>query len=130
MNADKAVTATFTELPLVCYALTLGHTGSGTTPTASPANSTGCSAGEYAAGQTINLSGAAPDSGWQIASWYGTGNNTSTGNTNSLTMPASVHAAGVSYSEIPVGNYALQFDGTNDYVTFGSASGLNARTSQ
>ncbi len=58
-----------------CFTLTLGHTGNGTTPTASPANSTGCSVGQYVAGELINLSGATPDSGWQIASWYGTSNN-------------------------------------------------------
>ena len=128
MNAAKEVTVTFTELPLVCYALTLGHTGNGTTPTATPPNSTGCSASQYIAGEAISLSGAAPDSGWQIANWYGTGNNSSTGNTNSLTMPAGTLSAGVNYSEIPAGNNALQFDGTNDHVTFGAAPTLGLTT--
>lgn len=80
-----------------CYALTLGHTGSGDDPVASPANSTGCAAGTYHYGESINLSGAAADLGWGIASWYGTGNNASTANTNSLVMPAGAHAAGVNY---------------------------------
>ncbi|NLF11903.1 MAG: hypothetical protein GX597_08945 [Anaerolineaceae bacterium] len=80
-----------------CYALTLGHTGSGDDPVASPANSTGCAAGTYHYGESINLSGAAADLGWGIASWYGTDNNASTANTNSLVMPASAHAAGVNY---------------------------------
>ena len=105
----------------VCYALTLGHTGNGTTPTASPTNSNGCSAGQYVAGEAISLSGAAADSGWQIASWYGTSNDSSTGNTNSLIMPAGALSAGVNYSEMAVGNYALQFDGSTQYATFGTA---------
>ena len=88
--------------PPTCYALTLGHTGNGTTPTASPANSTGCGANEYVAGETINLSGAAPDSGWQIDGWYGTGNDASTADTNSLSMPASAHQAGVDYVEAQI----------------------------
>ena len=80
-----------------CYALTLNHTGNGSNPTASPANSTGCSAGQYLAGATINLSGAVADSGWHIASWTGTTNNSSTASTNAVTMPASAHTAGVNY---------------------------------
>lgn len=46
------------------------------------------SATSNAAGATVRLSGAAPDSGWQISSWTGTSNNSSTADTNSLTMPA------------------------------------------
>ncbi len=90
-----------TDGATACYPLTLGHTGNGTTPTALPANSTGCSAGQYVAGELINLSGATPDSGWKIDSWYGTSNNTSTASTNSLTMPASALSAGVNYTVIP-----------------------------
>jgi hypothetical protein len=84
-----------------CYALTLGHTGNGSDPTASPLNSTGCTAGQYVAGENISLSGAVPDSGWQISGWTGTANNSSTASTNSLIMPAGAHSAGVSYTEIP-----------------------------
>jgi len=82
---------------IVCYALTLGHSGSGTAPVADLANSTGCPTGEYVAGETINLSGATPDLGWGIAGWYGTDNDGSRADTNVLTMPASAHAAGVNY---------------------------------
>ena len=81
--------------PPVCYALTVGHTGEGTTPSASPANSTGCSAGEYVAGEAITLTGAVPDTGWQIDSWYGTNGG------NTFNMPASGHSAGVNYTETP-----------------------------
>ncbi len=90
-----------TDGATACYPLTLGHTGNGATPTASPTNSTGCSAGQYVVGETVNLSGATPDTGWQIDSWYGTSNNTSTASTNSLSMPASALSAGVNYTVIP-----------------------------
>ena len=80
-----------------CYALTLSHTGQGSDPVATPANSTGCSAGQYVSGEAIALSGAVPTSGWQISSWTGTSNDSSTASTNSVTMPASVHTAAVNY---------------------------------
>lgn len=35
-------------------------------------------AASYLSDEAINLSGAVPNSGWQIASWYGTSNNSST----------------------------------------------------
>ena len=84
--------------PPTCYALTLTHTGNGSNPTASPTNSTGCAAGQYVSGATINLSGALADSGWHIASWTGTTNNSSTASTNTVTMPASAHSASVIYA--------------------------------
>ena len=51
------------------------------------------------AGEAINLSGAVPASGWQIGGWTGSGsNNASKAATNSLTMPAGAHTAGVTYT--------------------------------
>ena len=47
----------FAQWTAVCYALTLGYTGNGTTPTAAPANSDGCTSGQYVAGENITLSG-------------------------------------------------------------------------
>ena len=99
IDGNTTVTATFTLIPPTCYALTLSHTGQGSDPVASPTNSTGCSTGQYTAGQVVNLSGAVADSGWHIAGWTGTSNNSSTANTNSLTMPANAHTAGVAYAE-------------------------------
>jgi hypothetical protein len=87
-----------TPLPLTCYALTLGHTGQGSDPVATLANSTGCSAGEYVAGEIITLSGATPDAGWQIDSWSGTNNDASQMSINTVTMPASAHATSVIYT--------------------------------
>jgi hypothetical protein len=97
VNADKAVTAYFTELPPRCYTLTLSHAGQGSDPVADPTNSTGCSSGSYVEGQWIDLSGATPDAGWQISGWTGTSQDNSTADTNSLTMPAGARAAGVVY---------------------------------
>jgi photosystem II stability/assembly factor-like uncharacterized protein len=82
-----------------CYALTLSHIGNGSDPVASPANSTGCATGKYIAGETIQLSGAAPETGWQITGWTGTTNDVSTAATNTVTMPAADHAASVTYTE-------------------------------
>ena len=89
-----------------CYALTLAHTGTGSDPVASPANSTGCSAGQYVAGAVIGLT-ATPSSGWSVGSWSGTDNNSSTATTNQVTMPASARTASVTYVQIPPTCYAL-----------------------
>jgi len=86
-------------IPPTCYTLTLGHSGQGSNPTASPANSTGCSTGKYISGQSISLSGTSPFTDWHISSWTGTDNNTSTASTNIVTMPAGDHTANVSYSQ-------------------------------
>ncbi|MDY6839027.1 MAG: DNRLRE domain-containing protein, partial [Thermodesulfobacteriota bacterium] len=87
--------------PSPCYTLTLGHTGQGTDPVAAPANSSGCPAGEYLEGESIDLSNAVPDAGWEIDSWTGTDDDASTADTNTLTMPASAHSADVNYVELP-----------------------------
>jgi lysophospholipase L1-like esterase len=108
MPADAhSVAVNYAEIPPACYALTLGHTGQGSDPVAAPTHSVGCSESEYLAGEYIELSGAVPDSGWQIDSWTGTGYDSGTGATNWLLMPASAHAAGVNYTEIPPTCYAL-----------------------
>ncbi len=60
IDGNTTVTATFTLIPPTCYTLTLSHMGQGSDPTASPVNSTGCSTGQYIAGQVITLSGAVP----------------------------------------------------------------------
>jgi hypothetical protein len=100
--------------PPPCYTLTLTHIGSGVTPTALPTNSTGCPAGEYHPSETINLSGALPDPGWDISGWTGTDNDASTAATNIVTMPDSVHTAGVNYVQPPTaGTYDDRFAGIN-----------------
>jgi hypothetical protein len=47
------------------------------------------------------LSAAVPVAGWQIASWTGTNNDSSTAATNTVSMPASPHTAKVNYLQIP-----------------------------
>lgn len=85
-----------------CFALTLGHTGQGANPTASPASSSACAAGSFQAGENIDLSaspGAA--SGWTIIGWSGTADDASRSEQNSLTMPAAPHSATVHYGQPP-----------------------------
>ena len=79
----------------LCYPLTLSHTGQGGDPTATPTNSTGCSAGEYHVGESISLS-STPATGWEVYDWDGTSSATS----NTLTMPASYWEATVNYTQI------------------------------
>jgi hypothetical protein len=101
-----AVSVTYREIPPICYALTRGHSGSGSDPIATPTNSTGCSSGQYVAGEAISLT-ADPDDGWQVSGWSGTADNSSTATTNALTMPANNHTVSVAYSEIPPTCYTL-----------------------
>jgi M6 family metalloprotease-like protein len=100
INSNTTVTATFIVIPPTCYLLTLNHTGQGSDPVASPANSAGCSTGQYVAGENIALNGAIPATGWQISSWSGTNNDAGTTGTNSVTMPAVAHAATVNYTQL------------------------------
>jgi len=103
MPADAhSAGVTYTELAPTCYALTLGHTGQGGDPVASPIQSIGCPEGEYLGGEYVELSGAVPDTGWQIGSWSGTGDDSSTSDTNWLLMPAAAHSASVNYTLIPL----------------------------
>jgi len=87
-----------------CYTLTTTYTGNGSDVTASPTHSDGCAAGQYIAGATIDLSGAVPNTGWEISGWTGTDDDSSTVVTNTLTMPTGDHEAKVNYSQI---EYAL-----------------------
>ncbi|HEX9941399.1 MAG TPA: S8 family serine peptidase [Thermoanaerobaculia bacterium] len=81
-----------------CFALTRTHTGSGSDPVASPANSPGCPAGQYKYAEPIQLT-AAPAQGWRVGSWTNTSKDASRGLTNSLTMPASAVTVTVNYLE-------------------------------
>ncbi len=94
-----------------CYTLTPSHSGSGTNPLATPANSTGCSAGDYVEGEAISLS-ATPEPGWEITGWGGTSNDTSTAATNSLLMPASPHSVSVTYEAVAPTCYPLSLSRT------------------
>jgi hypothetical protein len=94
MDAAKSVTAEFTQF---CYTLTRAHTGSGSDPTASPTNSSGCLSGQYHSGESISLT-ASPAAGWAVGSWSGTDNDVSTSTTNSVSMPSSDRTVTVTYT--------------------------------
>ncbi|WP_374686457.1 hypothetical protein [Promineifilum sp.] len=82
-----------------CYPLQLTHSGSGSDPVATPAQSAGCPAGQYNAGAVVGLS-ASPAAGWGIIGWSGTVDDSSPSTTNSLTMPANSHLAAVIYAQV------------------------------
>ena len=120
-----AASVIYTEIPPTCYVLTLSHSGNGSDPVPTPANSTGCSAGQFVAGESITLA-ATPDSGWAIDSWTGTDGSS----LNTLTMPASAHAASVIYTEIPPTCYALTLshsgNGSDPVPTPANSTGCSA----
>jgi subtilisin family serine protease len=93
--APRTVKATYYAL---CYSLSLGRTGSGSDPMASPANSVGCPAGQYRYAEPIQLT-AAPSRGWRVGGWTNTGADASHKKTNSLAMPAASAAVSVNYTE-------------------------------
>jgi hypothetical protein len=84
----------------ICYPLEITVSGNGSVPSASSSDFDECANGYYAAGEIISLSGADPDNGWEINSWTGTDDNDSTSSSNTVTMPADEHSAGVIYNEI------------------------------
>jgi hypothetical protein len=91
MDADKNVTATFTQIPLTQHALTVNTSGQGSV-TLNP------SGGVYDEGTTVTLT-ANPASGWEFSGWSGA----LTGSTNPATLAMdadkSVTAA---FTEIPL----------------------------
>ena len=120
---DMSITANFELIPITCYALTLSHTGDGSDPIASPANSTGCANGQYVSGEGIALSGAVPNPGWRITGWTGTDNNASLATSNTVTMPAAAHEASVTYAEIPLSAFPIAMGATWKYLDNGSNQG-------
>jgi hypothetical protein len=117
--ANHAASVTYSE---TCYTLTLSHTGQGSDPNATPANSPGCPTG-YLPGEIIWLSGANPAAGWIFSSWTGTDGGTST-----VTMPGNDHEVWANYIEdntppptevpptpIPVCAVTVNLFSTSDY---------------
>jgi hypothetical protein len=96
--SNHTVTVNYLQAPPTCYTLSLTHTGLGTDPSASPSSSTGCTAGKYTAGESIQVT-ASPAAGWSVESWSGTVDNGSSSTTNTVSMPASSHTVSVNYAQ-------------------------------
>ncbi|MBN1830573.1 MAG: hypothetical protein JW896_00520, partial [Deltaproteobacteria bacterium] len=79
MNSDKTVTVSFEEIPSAQYTLTASVSGGN--------GSVSPTSGIYDEGTLITLI-ATPNTGYRVASWSGTDNDSSDSNTNSVTMDA------------------------------------------
>ena len=110
MNADKAVTAIFTEVPPDQYALTVRTVGSGSI-VLDP------DGGIYDEGTVVRLT-ASPDTGYQLSSWSGTDNDASTALTNTVTMDRD-KTAQVTFEAIP------EFDSDMDGIPDDEEKGSN-----
>jgi hypothetical protein len=86
----------FTIVGHVCRTLTLAYSGTGSAPTASPTNSTGCSSRQYFAEETITLT-SNPGTCYHLDNWAGTNGSSS----NILTMPDSNTTVTANYALIP-----------------------------
>jgi hypothetical protein len=95
---SNCVTVTPEGGGITCHALTRAHTGSGGDPTALPDHSDGCPAGQYQAGEIVQLT-ATPDPGWIAGSWTGTDDDSLASNVNFVTMPDSNHTVTAHYSQ-------------------------------
>ncbi|MCB0130671.1 MAG: hypothetical protein KDD78_07475, partial [Caldilineaceae bacterium] len=115
-NQQNAVTSEFTQEisattlnsgsgSVDCYLLRRSHQGQGDEIAAIPTSSTGCDAGKYVAGEALTLF-ANPATDWRIGSWSGTDDDTGTGTTNALTMPANSHDVAVEYVQLPIVTFA------------------------
>ena len=100
-----ASTATETANYAQCYQLTLTDGTGGSSVSASPSNSIGCSSGYYISGAAVTLT-ATPSSYYAFSSWTGTLSSSS--NPWSYTMPAS--------TSTETANYASTCTGTNTLV--------------
>jgi hypothetical protein len=104
-STDSANTVVMPDKPhqalvnyvLICGSLRARHTGAGADPLVSPASSPECAAGEYVAGEVIDLT-ALPIADWEVLAWHGTDDDGSTATTNTLTMPFGDHSVLVDYA--------------------------------
>ena len=101
-TSTSTSSSTSTVLPPTCYPLTLTDGTGGSSASASPSNSIGCSPGDYVSGAAITLT-ATPASEYTFSGW--TGASSSSSNPWSYTMPA----GGASETA----NYASSCTGTN-----------------
>ena len=105
-----ASTATETANYGQCYPLTLTDGTGGSSVSASPSNSVGCSSGNYLGGGSITLT-ATPATGYTFSSWTGTLSSSS--NPWSYTMPYSAATEIAGYIAPPSLDNYIAFNGTN-----------------
>ncbi|HSF40627.1 MAG TPA: S8 family serine peptidase, partial [Thermoanaerobaculia bacterium] len=82
-----------------CHSLSRSRTGSGGFPLASPPSSPGCPAGQFLAGEVIQLN-AVPATGWGVTGWSGTDDDTGTSLSKTVTMTAGGRSVSVSYAAL------------------------------
>ncbi|MCH7666870.1 MAG: hypothetical protein IH936_13185 [Acidobacteria bacterium] len=82
--------------PFQCFPLNLEHEGQGADPVATPRQSENCPQGEYRSGEDVDLE-ASPAAGWEVDSWEGTDNDSSSSTQNSLTVSDGTQAVTVVY---------------------------------
>lgn len=115
--AAHAVSVAYTA---PCFPLTLGHTGSGSDPVASPTHSDGCPAGQYHLLETIELT-ASPADGWRVGTWSGTDDDASRRKINQLTMPESAAAVSVTYLQGTIDVLLVNADGSSFFSLYTEA---------
>jgi len=98
-GADHLVGVNYLD---VCFGLATFRIGSGTEPSRSPMASEGCPEDEYLEGEVVTLT-AGPESGWDVAAWRGTDDDTSTDLVNTVTMPGTNSEAGAVYDRVCLG---------------------------
>jgi uncharacterized repeat protein (TIGR02543 family) len=91
MDANKTITANFSEAPVATATLTMAVNGSGSITPAVGGH-------EYSEGEVVNITATAA-SGWQFDSWTGAGANSSSANTT-VTMDANKTIT-ANFSEAP-----------------------------
>jgi len=97
MDGNKTVTVTFEVIPPTQYTLTASVSGGN--GTVSPTS------GTYDGGTTVTLAAAAA-SGYQVASWSGTSDDSATTTTNTVIMNAD-KTVSVTFESIPAAQYTL-----------------------
>ena len=98
MNNERSITATFTEIPVTEYDLTINVTGQGSVSATPPET-------PYEQGTVVSLT-ATPGTGYQLTSWSGTDDDTSAALTNTVTMNSDKTVT-VTFSLIPPEQYTL-----------------------
>jgi acetolactate synthase regulatory subunit len=113
MNSNRSVTVQFEEIPATQYQLSASVTGGH--GTISPTS------GTYSEGTVVTLT-AIPESGYRVEAWNGTNNNSSTANTNTVTMNSN-RSVTVQFEEIPATQYQLSASVTGGHGTISPTSG-------